>query len=191
MFGITSEKMFQTISDLYKSDKLGKFITKTEEKVKSVLEPSMSSGASFAGALFGAKIYDSVRKKLVPVYGQPDGKGNLSFAKSDEKMIAMPAGLEGNDSVYAVIPNSKNLGRMFPEHAYMFVDSDAAAGDGDLAIYLAEDFANISSDFKAHARVVLVGTDAKGKLIGKTETEVLQIKNAAGRLHKVMQIVME
>lgn len=192
MFGLTRDKMFQTIANLYNTGKLGKFITKTEEKVKAVLVPSRSnSGANFAGALYGANIYDSVRKKLVPIFAEPDEKGALVFARSDEKMIAMPIGLEGRDSIYAIIPNPKSIGKMFPEHAYVFVDSDAVAGEGDMALYLNDDFANLKPDVKTHARIVLVGVDAKGKLIGTTATEVLQIKNAAGRLHKVMQIVME
>ncbi|MDR2268811.1 MAG: helix-turn-helix domain-containing protein [Rickettsiales bacterium] len=192
LFDMTGDKMFQKISELYKSGKLGKFITKNEEKVKSVLVPSMSSaGANFSGALYGAKIYDSVRKKLVPVYAEPDEKGQLVFSRTDEKMITTPVGLEGQESIYAIIPNPKNMGNMFPEHAYLFVDSDAVAGGGDMAVYLSEDFDKLSPDTKTHARIVLVGTDAKGKLIGRTEAEVLQIKNAASRLHKVMQIVME
>jgi DNA-binding XRE family transcriptional regulator len=192
MFNMTGDKMFASISELYKSGKLGKFITKTEEKVKSVLVPGASTaGASFSGALYGADIYNSVRKKLVPIFAEPDAKGSLVFSKTDEKMIAMPVGFEGRDSIYAVIPNPKAISRAFPEHAHVFVDSDAVAGKGDVAVYLSENFANIAPGSKAHARVVLVGVDAKGKLIGQTETEVLQIKNAAERLHKVVQINME
>ena len=192
VFGMTAAQMFQTIATLYKGGKLGKFISKTEEKVKSVMVPGVShAGVSLPGALYGANIYDSVRKKLVPIFVEPDDKGVLVFSKTDEKMIAIPVGLEGRDSVYAVVPNPKAMGAMFPERAHMFVDSDAVAGAGDLAIYLNDDFANLSPGVKTHARIVLVGMDAKGKLIGKTEKEVLQIKNAVGRLHKVMQIVME
>jgi transcriptional regulator with XRE-family HTH domain len=192
IFGLTGEKLFKTISDLYKAGKLGKFITKTEEKVRSVLNPTTSaSSVNFSGALFGAKIYDSVRKELIPVFAEPDDKGVLSFVKNDEKMIAAPVGLEGKDSIYAVKPNPKAIGPMFPERAYLFADSDAVVGNGDLAVLLSGDFEGLKPDEKLHARIVLIGVDAKGKLIGKTAAEVLQIKNAAGRLHKVVQIVME
>ncbi|MDR1826098.1 MAG: helix-turn-helix domain-containing protein [Rickettsiales bacterium] len=187
LFGLSRDKLFQTIATLYNGGKLGKFITKTEEKVKAVLVP----GASSAGALYGANIYDSVRKKLVPIFAEPGEKGILVFSKSDEKMIAMPIGLEGRDSIYAVVPNPKAIGKMFPLHAYLFADAEAVAGKGDMAVYLNDDFADLSPDVKTHARVVLVDIDAKGKLIGKTSDEVLQIKNAAGRLHKVVQIVMD
>jgi transcriptional regulator with XRE-family HTH domain len=192
IFGMTGVQMFAKISELYKAEKIGKFIQKIENKVKSVLVPSISaSGANLSGALYGANIYDSVRKKLVPIFAEPDDKDGLSFVRSDEKMIATPAGLEGRDSIYAVIPNPKTIGAMFPEHACMFVDTDAVAGRGDLAVYLKDDFGDLNPGVKTHARVVLVGTDAKGKLIGKTESEVFQIKNSAGRLHKVIYIVME
>jgi len=192
MFGMTRDKMFQTIATLYNGGKLGKFITKTEEKVRAVLAPSKSSaGVNFSGALYGANIYDSVRKKLVPIFASPDDKGGLMFSKSDEKMIAMPIGLEGRDSIYAAIPNPKAIGKMFPDKAHLFVDSDAVATKGDLALYLNDDFADLSSETRTHARVVLVGLDAKGRLIGLTADEVLQIKNPAGRLHKIVQIVMD
>ncbi|MDR1071397.1 MAG: helix-turn-helix domain-containing protein [Rickettsiales bacterium] len=192
VFGMNGRQMFAKISELYKGEKIGKFIQKIENKVKSVLVPSISaSGANLAGALYGASIYDSVRKKLVPIFAEPDDKDSLVFVRSDEKMIALPAGLEGRDSIYAVIPNPKAISRMFPEHSCMFVDTDAVAGGGDLAVYLKDDFGDLAPGSKSHARVVLVGTDAKGKLIGKTEDEIFQIKNAAGRLHKVVHIAME
>jgi transcriptional regulator with XRE-family HTH domain len=191
VFGMSGQEMFKKISDLYKSGKLGKFIEKTEEKVKSVLVPSMSSaGVNFSGALYGAKIYDSVRKKLVPIFAEPDSNGGLNFAKTDEKMITAPIGLESSDSIYAVIPNSKQIGAVFPDHAYLFVDSDAVAGKGDMAVYLNDDFSKLDTG-KTHARIVYVTIDAKGKLIGKTQDEVLQIKNPDDRLHKVIQIIME
>jgi transcriptional regulator with XRE-family HTH domain len=192
VFGMTGEQMFAKISELYKTEKIGKFIQKIEKKVKSVLVPTISaSGANISGALYGANIYDSVRKKLVPIFAEPDDRDALSFVRSDEKMISLPSGLEGSDSIYAVIPNPKAISRIFPERACMFVDTDAVAGEGDMAVYLKDDFDALAPGVKSHARVVLVGTDAKGKLIGKTESEVFQIKNASGRLHKIVYIVME
>ena len=192
VFGLTGPEMFDKISKLYKSDKLGRFIQKIETKVKSVLTPSVSAaGVNLSGALYGANIYDSVRRKLVPVFAEPDDKGGLVFVKTDEKMIAMPANLEGRDTVYAVRTDQKAMGKMWPARAHIFADSEAAPGEGDLAVYLADDFAAMKSGAKTHARIVLVGCDAKGKLIGRTTTEVLQIKNAADRLHKVLQIAMD
>ena len=191
-FGITGQKMFDTISNLHKAGKLGKFIEKNEEKVKSVLTPSMSSaGLNFSEALYGANIYDSVRKKLIPIFAESDSNGNLSFIKSDEKMISLPSALESRESIYSVIPNPKQIGIVFPERSYMFVDSDAVAGKGDMAIYLNEDFSKLDNGEKTHARIVFVDIDGKGKLIGKTQNEVFQIKNPSDRLHKVIQITME
>ena len=191
LFGMSSEEMFSKISSLYKSGALGKFIEKTEGKVKSVLVPSMSSsGVNLSGALYGARIYDSVRKKLVPIFAEPDSGDVLAFSKTDEKMIAAPMGMEGNESVYAVIANPKMMGKMFPARSYLFADSQIVADDGDLAIYLNDDFSTLGNR-KTHARILMVKVDAKGKMVGETETETLQIRNAAHRLHKVIQIIME
>ena len=193
VFGLTGAEMFDRISKLYKSDKLGKFIQKIETKVKSVLTPSKSAaGVSLSGdALYGANIYDSMRRKLVPVFAESDGKGGLTFVKTDEKMIAAPIGLEGRGTVYSVIGDQKSMGKMWAENARMFADSEAVAGKGDLAVYLADDFSGLKPGAKTHARIVLVGCDAKGKLIGQATTEVLQIKNAAERLHKILQVIMD
>ena len=192
-FKMTGAEMFKKISEMYKNGELGNFIEKTGERVKQVLVPGETlSGVSLSGALYGANIYDSVRKKLVPVFAEPDDKGGLLFQCADEKMIAAPIELKGRDSVYAVIPNPKLMGRMWPARAYLFVDTIAVAADGDMAVYIGDDFAELKdTGAKTHARVVIVGIDAKGKLIGRSGDEVLQIKNAAGRLHKIVQMVME
>jgi len=186
--GMVGDKMFKTIADLYRAGKLGKFIDKNEEKARSV----MSAAESASGSVFGAQIYDSVRKELVPVFAEPDDKGNLVFAKSDEKMISAPLDLVGNEAVYAVRPVPKMVGPMFPERAHLFVDPEAVPAPGDMAILLGAGFDTLKADEKSHARIVLVKLDAKGKLIGQTATDgVMQIKSAAGRLHKVVEIVME
>ena len=192
-FGKTQESLFKAIADLYKAGKLTKQIDKVEEKVKSVLIPgSPMSGVNLAGALYGAKLYDSARKKLVPIFGQP-GEKDIIFKKSDEKMIVAPISLEGKTSVYAVIPNVKRLGGAFPARAYLFVDADAVAQPGDLAIALQDDFEKLESYAKTHANLVLVKEDAKGKLYGQmfNPDEKIAIKNTDNSLHKVVQIVME
>ena len=54
------------------------------------------SGMDMQGGLYGAKLYDSARKKLVPVFGTPNGKSiafkNYSFA---DRILALmePIGL--------------------------------------------------------------------------------------------------
>jgi transcriptional regulator with XRE-family HTH domain len=193
IFKMTAAEMFKKISLMYKDGELGNFIEKTGEKVKQVLVPGETlSGVSLSGALYGANIYDSVRKKLVPVFAEPDDKGAVQFQCGDEKMIAAPIELIGRGGIYAVIPNPKLIGPIFPARAYLFADTMAVAAEGDFAIYIGEDFQSLKeSGGRAHARVVLVDIDAKGKLIGRAADEVVMIKNAAGRLHKVVQIVME
>lgn len=192
-FGKTPEVLFKTIADLYRAGKLSKQIDKVEEKVKSVLIPgSPMSGVNLAGSLYGAKLYDSARKKLVPIFGQA-GEKDIIFKKSDEKMIIAPINLEGKNSIYAVIPNVKRLGGAFPQRAYIFIDADAVAGPGDLALALPNDFDKIELNSKTHANLVLVKEDAKGKLYGQmfNPDEKVAIKNTDNSLHKVVQIVTE
>ena len=192
-FGKTTESLFKAIAELYKTGKLTKQIDKVEEKVKSVLIPgSPLSGVNLSGSLYGAKLYDSARKKLAPIFGQPGDK-DIVFKKSDEKMIVAPMNLEGRASVYAVVPNVRRLGGAFPARAYLFVDAESVPQPGDLALALPEDFDKIEPYAKAHANLVLVKEDAKGKLYGQmfNPDEKITIKNTDNSLHKVVQIVVE
>ncbi|MCL2017252.1 MAG: transcriptional regulator [Alphaproteobacteria bacterium] len=188
----TPDSMFQAIAELFRKGELTNHISKVEEKVRSVLTPNSSSGFGFSGAIYGAKIYDSARKKLVPVFCTPGDK-NMVFKKTDERMVVSPANLENNTGIYAVIPNTKRLGSMFPVRIHLFVDPAATAQPGDLAIALTEDFDKIEPNEKTHAHVVMVREDAKGKLYGVlvNPEEKIPVSNAGGRLHKVIQIVVE
>ncbi|MCL2338630.1 MAG: helix-turn-helix domain-containing protein [Proteobacteria bacterium] len=191
--GKTTDTMFKTIAELYESGELTKQISKVEEKVRSVLVPNNPvSGHDLQGALFGAKIYENARKKLVPVFGVPNDK-NITFKKTDEKMILAPMSLEGNPGIYAIVPNAKRLGNVFPARTYLFVNPDAVVQPGDLAIAFAEDFDKIEPDVKTHVSVVMVREDAKGKLYGQMAgpDEKIAVSNTGGRLHKVVQIVVE
>jgi hypothetical protein len=191
----TPDAMFKSIAELFERGELTKQISKVEEKVRSVLTPkSSASGFDLSGAIYGAKIYDSARKKLVPVFGIPtQNDKELTFRKTDERMIVSPATLEGNAGIYAVVPNTKRLGPMFPARAFLFVDPSATAQPGDLAISLSEDFEKMGRHDKANARVVMVREDAKGKLYGILvgPEEKISVSNTGGRLHKVVQIVIE
>ena len=193
--GKTPDSMYKAIAELFEKGDLAKQISKVGEKVRSVLVPTSSSaGLDLSGEIYGAKIYDSARKKLVPVFGTPGDKDkDLVFNKTDEKMIVSPMNLETNMGVYAVIPNVKRLGNMFPARSYLFVDPEAIAQPGDLAVALNEDFDKIEPGTKTHARIVMVGEDAKGKLYGHIvgPDEKITVSNTGGRLHKVVQIVIE
>ncbi|MCL2369067.1 MAG: XRE family transcriptional regulator [Alphaproteobacteria bacterium] len=189
----TPETMFKTIAELFEKGELTKQIKKVGEKVRSVLTPNASaSGMDLSGAIYGANIYDSARKKLVPVFGVPGDK-NITFKKSDEKMIVSPVNLENNVGMYAIIPNVKRMGTMFPSRTYLFVDPDTVAQPGDLAILLSEDFEKLGLGEKTGANVVMVREDAKGKLYGQVAgpDEKIAIQSVAGKLHKVVQIVIE
>ncbi|MCL2538492.1 MAG: helix-turn-helix domain-containing protein [Alphaproteobacteria bacterium] len=191
--GLNAESMFKAIAELFESGALTKQISKVEEKARAVLTPNNpAAGLSMHGALYGSKIYDSARKKLVPVFGTPGDK-NIVFKKSDEKMIVMPMNLEGESGIYAVIPNIRRMGVMFPNRSYLFVNPDVVPQPGDLAIALDEDFEKLEPDTKTHARIVMVGEDAKGNLYGHmvAPDEKIPVKNTGGRLHKVVQIVIE
>jgi transcriptional regulator with XRE-family HTH domain len=192
-FGLVPDEMFKKIAALFKSGALNKQITKSEEKVRSVLVPgSPMSGLDMSDALYGAKIYDSARKKLAPVFGMP-GENGISFKKSDEKMIVSPMNLEGRTGVYAVIPNVRRMGSMFPARSYLFVDAEAAVQPGDMAIMFGENFSTLQPGIKTTAHVVALHQDDKGNFVGQMAgpDEKVAIKNPKDRLHKVIQIVIE
>ena len=188
-FGYTAQQLFSEIAKLYNAGELTKQINKVKERVKSVLEPgNPMSGLDIHGGLYGAQLYDNARKKLVPVFGKPDGK-SIKLKKSDETMIVAPSSLEGISGIYAVIPNSKRLGGFIPETAYVFVDADATPAVGDLAVCIDSDFANMNSDDVASANLAVVRQDSHGKIYGHISNPEEKIN--AKTMHKVVMIVMK
>lgn len=188
-FTMTVGSMFDKIAKLYKSGELNKQINKVKERVKSVLvADNPVSGIDMHDGLYGAKLYDSARKKLVPVFGTPAGRA-IAFKKSDETMIVAPMNLEGRKGVYAVIPNTKHLGGFLPEKSYVFADINAPVSVGDMAICIDSDFAKLEPTDVATAQIVSVHQDAKGKIYGQGASASEKIIGAA--MHKVIMIVME
>ena len=188
-FAMGAEELFDKIANLYKSGELNKHISKVKERVKSVLVPGNPiSGMDMHGGLYGAKLYDSARKKLVPVFGTPAGKA-IAFKKSDKTMIVAPMTLEGRAGIYAVIPNSKRLGGYIPEKSYVFADASVAAQPGDLAVAIDTDFNALDGDTTVNAHIVSVRQDSKGKVYGQMSSPDEKITTQT--MHKVVMIVME
>lgn len=188
-FGYSAETLFDEIATLYKSGELNKQISKVKERVKSVLIPGNPlSGLDMHSSLYGAKLYDSARKKLVPVFGVPGNK-NIVFKKSDKTMIVAPMMLEGRKSIYAVMPNAKRLGGILPGNCYIFADADIPAADGDMAVCIDAAFDTLGADDTASAQIAMVRSDARGKLVGHICAP--DEKVAAKTMHKVVMIVME
>ncbi len=188
-FALGAEDLFDKIANLYKSGELNKQISKVKERVKSVLEPgNPMSGIDMHGSLYGAKLYDSARKKLVPVFGTPTGKA-ITFKKSDKTMIVAPSTLEGKTGVYAVMPNTKRLGGFIPEKSYVFADSTAVAQPGDLAVAFDADFDSLDDETSVSAQIVSVRSDSKGKVYGQIVSP--EEKITAQTMHKVVMIVIE
>ncbi len=187
-FSYTVEELFDKIATLYKSGELNKQISKVKERVKSVLVPGNPMSGIDHSSLFGAKLYDSARKKLVPVFGVPSGK-SIAFKKSDKNMIVAPMPLEGHKGIYAVKPNPKRLGGFIPENAYVFADSDTPASVGDLAVCIDADFATLDSNDTVTAQIASVRSDAKGRVYGQISSP--EEKIIAKTMHRVVMIVME
>lgn len=188
-FGYSVNDMFEEIVKLYKSGELNKQISKVKERVKSVLEPgSPMSGIDMHGSLYGAKLYDSARRKLVPVFGTPNGK-SIAFQKSDKTMIVAPLALEGRPGIYAVIPNTKRLAGMLPEKCYVFADASIPAQPGDMAVCIDTDFDALDTDVTTTAQVVMVRTDTRGKVYGHVAGPDEKIMGPS--MHRVVMIVME
>ena len=189
-FAHSVDSMFDKIATLYKSGELTKQMNKVKERVKSVLVPSDSASDldDMRGHLYGAKLYDNARRKLVPVFGNPEGKA-ISFKKSDTTMIVAPASLEGRRGVYAVVPNSKRLGGFIPEKSYVFVDIKATVKPGDLAVFIDEDFKDLKSEQQTTAQIAIVRNDSKGKTYGQIVSP--EEKITAKTMHKVIMILTE
>lgn len=188
-FTLSVSGMFDRIAKLYKSGELNKQINKVKERVKSVLEPGNPvAGIDMHDGLYGAKLYDSARKKLVPVFGTPAGRA-IAFKKSDENMIVAPMNLEGRKGIYAVIPNTKHLGGFLPEKSYVFADINATVAVGDMAICIDSDFSKLEPTDVATAQIVAVRADAKGKIYGQGAP--VSEKIIGKTMHKVIMITMD
>ena len=188
-FAMTADKLFDEIANLYKSGELNKQISKVKERVKSVLTPGKTNvGMDMDGGLYGAKLYDSARKKLVPVFGTPSGRA-IAFKKSDKTMIVSPMSLEGRKGVYAVIPNTKRTGDFLPEKSYVFADAAVSPDAGDLAIALDVAFDTLPTDGTATAQIVSVHRDSRGKTYGQIPGTDEKVN--AKSMHRIVMIVME
>lgn len=188
-FAYSVESLFDEIAKLYKSGDLNKQISKVKERVKSVLIPgSPLSGIDMHGSLYGAKLYDSARKKLVPVFGMPAGK-SIALKKTDKTMIVAPMPLEGRPGIYAIMPNTKRLGGFIPEKAYVFADSSIKPTAGDLAVFIDADFDSLPADTAANAHIAVVRTDSKGRIYGQIAGPEEKVTGKS--MHKVIMVVME
>ena len=189
-FSQTVEGMFDKIAELYKSGELVKQMNKVKEKVKAVLSPGDST-ADFGDThehLYGAKLYNNARRKLIPVFGAPEGK-NILFKKSENTMIPAPANLEGRLNVYAVVPNSKRLGGVIPEKSYIFADSKKTANVGDLAVFIDTDFKTLKPEEPVKANIAVVRRDSKVNVYGQMSGPDEKI--SAPTMHKVIMITVE
>ena len=187
-FGYTTNTLLDKIAALYKAGELTKQINKIQERVKSVLVPGNPMSGIDHSSLFGAKLYDSARKKLVPVFGVPSGK-TIAFKKSDKTMVVAPIPLEGRQGIYAVRPNSKRLGGYIPEKSYVFADSETPASIGDLAVCIDADFNALDSNEVVNAQIVSVRSDSKGRIYGQISSP--EEKVTGKTMHRVIMIVME
>ncbi|MDR0967686.1 MAG: XRE family transcriptional regulator [Rickettsiales bacterium] len=190
--GHSVESMFQTIADLYNAGKLDKQIDRSVSRVRNALRADIvEKGADIAGKLYGADVYAAVRKNMVPVYGHTSGK-HINFIKSDEKMLQIKNPKESGD-VYAVPAPVGRLGQFMPKNAYLFADASQIPVAGDLAVLLDADYATIKPDSLNKAQVVMLDTDQNGNLVGRMADpdETITIKNPRGKLHKIIQIVID
>lgn len=188
-FGYNAAQLFDEIAKMYNAGELTKQINKVTARVKSVLEPvNPVSGLNIHDGLYGAQLYDNARKKLVPVFGTPDGKC-IKLKKSDETMIVAPVEMEGHTGIYAVVPNSKRVGGFIPESSYVFADSGLKPKAGDLAVYIKSDFAKMASDETSEAQIVVVKQDSHGKPYGHVSNP--EEKLVGGSMHKIVLIAMK
>lgn len=186
-FGFTTESFLDEIARLYKAGDLNKPAPNKNEK-SVLLTGEGLSAIDLPGCLYGAKLYDSARRKLVPVFGTPDANG-IRFIKSDKTMIVAPIDLEGIEGIYAVIPNTLKNGVALPEKSYIFADSNSVPVSGDMAISIDSEFNKLTSADTAKANIVMLRSDSKGKIfaINWNTDEKVSFKS----LHKIVTIILE
>jgi transcriptional regulator with XRE-family HTH domain len=189
-FKLSVTKMFDEIANMYKSGDLNKQINKIKERIKSVLIPgSPLSGIDLPANLYGAKLYDNARAKLVPVFGVPGPRG-ISLRKSDKTMIVAPLTLEGRTDVYAIKPNVRRLNNVLPENCYIFVDAEQTPRIGDMAVFIDTDFTKLDFDEIVSAQIGILRADSHGRQFGQIWGPDEKIANAK-TMHRVVMIVME
>ncbi len=189
-FAHTVDGLFDKIATLYKSGELAKQMHKVKERLTAVLVPGDSANdmGDMPGHLYGAKLYNNARRKLVPVFGIPDGK-RIAFTKSDNRMITAPANLEGRRGVYALRPISKRTGGFIPENAYVFADIKANVAVGDLAVFIDSDFKSLTESDTVNANIAVVRRDSKGNLYGQMVSP--EEKITAPTMHKVIMFIVD
>lgn len=191
--GKSVDEMFKAIAGLYNSGALNRQIDKAEERVREALKVGKSeSNFDMGGAIYGATVYDSVRKNLVPMYGTANGK-NIVFMKSDDNMLPPMPKIKSGSGIYAVQAPAGRLGPLFPQKSHLLVNPGIIPVVGDLAVLFDDDYENIAPRVQTTARVVMLKDDKNGALIGVQSypEEKIQIKNGKKRLHKIVQIVCE
>lgn len=195
MTGRSPETLIKEIYQLHENGKLKKAKDATNDAPKSItMSGGNFGGINVAGVLYGAKMYELTRNRMIPIFGVPSADG-IAFKKSDEKMIIAPAALEGQNEIYAVIPNSRRMGNVLPPRSYALVNPDAAVQSGDLALLLPKNFADIKEGDKAAAQIVSVRENPDdGKLTGRLfnpDEKIAIGPNSKGKLHKIIQIIIE
>jgi transcriptional regulator with XRE-family HTH domain len=191
--GKSTDEMFKAVAELYNSGALNKQIDIAVRRVREALKIGKTeSGADVNASFYGASMYDSVRKNLVPVYGTPD-KTDIVFVKSDENMISAPAKFKNDAGIYAVRVPAGQLGAMFPTNSYLFANPTAVVKAGDLAVLFTEDFNDIAPNERKTARVVMIKEGKTGGLVGiqSRPDEKIKIKNTKNHLHKIVMIVCD
>jgi transcriptional regulator with XRE-family HTH domain len=197
MTGRAPEVLIKEIYQLHEAGKLKDTKNAEKEDVpQSIAIPGsgMLGGVNVSGVLYGAKMYELTRSRMIPVFGMPEDK-HIAFKKSDEKMIIAPSSLEGRDDVYAVIPNSKRMAGVLPSRSYVIVDPKAQVQIGDIAVLLSRKMDEIKIGEKATANIIVIKEDFEsGKTFGVmfNPDEKIEIKSGnRGTLHKVIQIIIE
>ncbi len=190
----TPETLIKEIYNLYESGKLEKVFNKEEKISQPVLIPgSPINSVNIAGSLYGAKIYELTRKKLVPIYGTPGEKG-IIFKKTEEKLAVIPSFLEGKNGIYVVIPVARRLMNILPAKSYLYINPEESVQPGDLAILFDKDYSKISTEEKVNANIVSVREDIDGKIYGVMYNPDEKIKldlKRSDRLHKIVLIAMD
>lgn len=195
MVGRTPETLIREIYDLHEAGKLKKAKDSTADTPKSItMSGGNYAGINVAGVLYGAKMYELTRSRMIPIFGAPS-TGGINFKKSDEKMIIAPASMEGLPDIYAVVPNSRRMHNVLPARSYALVNPSAPVQSGDLAVWFPKNFADIKDNETIAANIVIVKDDMKdGKLFGyifNPDERVVISPNQKGRLHKIVQIIIE
>ncbi len=188
---LTPHSLLQEIYTLNKGGVLANFTDNTRRnKSKPTVAPSVENITSLSQSLFGQKLYQMARQKLVPVYGTPKNDGSIEIVKTEDHLIPAPTNLQNRKDVYATTIDTRRMRSLLPTGSMLFIDPNDRVRTSDLVLIYEEDF---DSSDALTATLYSLRDDANGQLYAyawNPDEQILVDDEVRQRMHRVIFISM-